>query len=110
MLEFLSSGDTPEIKDVAVKALLTILAAVFVPPLFKLAKLLYEMKGPSQSSKNIPGPPNGHFLWGYLKETTETEPLVVEERWMREYGHVMRYKKFHGARIHLQYPARRTLF
>lgn len=44
--------------------------------------------------RDLPGPRNASFLWGNVKEIqhAESRNVVLQEKWVEDYGHVMKYK------------------
>ena len=42
----------------------------------------------------VPGPPSDGFFMGNLKAILDADPVVLHEKWAREYGPVVKYKMF----------------
>lgn len=84
----------------AVQVVLAILTITFLPPIYNLLRVL--LTPASWASRTIPGPPYGHFLSGQMKELRKHAPFELQERWVKQYGKVMRYAVMPGVRDHLR--------
>lgn len=76
-----------------------ILAAVTAVVLALVGKDLYQfirgtLRPLFSPLRLVPGPPSGGFLMGNLRAIFEADPVVLHEKWAKEYGPVVKYKTF----------------
>lgn len=76
------------------------LAAISSILLYVLYKVIYQLLRLYFSSlRDIPGPKSSSFIYGHVKELRGIEDSTLLDKWIEQYGKVMKIKLFLGVRI-----------
>ncbi|KAI0318662.1 cytochrome P450 [Amylostereum chailletii] len=76
-------------------ALGTLILLASARPLFKLVR---RFARPYYSRlRDVPGPVARSFIWGNIREIIDSDPCVPHEKWVAQYGPVLKYTIFLGA-------------